>query len=197
MEWKQPATTKKWVVPGFTDGEGDHAHGAAALRLKHEGEQLAEAGQHGAALARLDAAAAEAEEGGDRGLLARVHEMRAQLLLLLERWWDSVQAAERAAAADPTWAQAWQTLGRAQLDFGELHLAQRSLQRAAQLEPSLEGLQEDAAYVAAQLQRREAMPAAQLGTDREGNTVLRDGEVLLGGHCQCQCHCQCNKPTNK
>jgi len=45
-----------------------------------------------------------------------------QVLLELEEVFPAVQAAEKAVQLDPTWAIAKQTLGRAQLGMGEVHM---------------------------------------------------------------------------
>lgn len=43
-----------------------------------------------------------------------------QVFLQLDRYWDAVQCATQAAALDADWADAFLTLGRAQLGLGEV-----------------------------------------------------------------------------
>ena len=45
-----------------------------------------------------------------------------QVLLELEEVYPAVRAAETAVQLEPTWAIARQTLGRAQLGMGEVHM---------------------------------------------------------------------------
>jgi len=51
-----------------------------------------------------------------------------QVLLELNRAWDSVQSAAAAAAAAPSWPEAHVTLGRAQLNLGEARCSEGLLQ---------------------------------------------------------------------
>jgi len=45
-----------------------------------------------------------------------------QVLLELNELFPAVSAAEQAVTLDPTWAVAWQTLGRAQSGLGEIEM---------------------------------------------------------------------------
>ena len=45
-----------------------------------------------------------------------------QVLLELNELFPAVKAAEQAVVLDPTWAVAWQTLGRAQISLGEIEM---------------------------------------------------------------------------
>lgn len=49
-----------------------------------------------------------------------------QALLELSEVFPAVQAAERAVELEPTWSVARQTLGRAQLGLGEVHMVRAS-----------------------------------------------------------------------
>ena len=65
----------------------------------------------------------------DLGDIAALHEMKAQALMEVEEYFAAVEAAEAAVAAAPLWVPAWETLGRARLNFGEVDLAVVALER--------------------------------------------------------------------
>ncbi|XP_015161107.1 tetratricopeptide repeat protein 33-like [Solanum tuberosum] len=68
----------------------------------------------------------------DRAIL---HEQKAQILLELGETWKALQAATRATELEPSWGEAWVTLGRAQLNYGEPDSAIESLDRALAIKP--------------------------------------------------------------
>ncbi|KAG4963321.1 hypothetical protein JHK85_040773 [Glycine max] len=72
-----------------------------------------------------------------------VHEQKAQVLLEIGDAWNALKAATRATELDPSWAEAWVTLGRAQLNFGEPNNAIESFDRALALKPDYEEAQDD------------------------------------------------------
>nr|KAG5709627.1 hypothetical protein BaRGS_001677 [Batillaria attramentaria] len=89
---------------------------AKGQRLRAEGATLAEAERYWEAISRWD-----------EGLLitpsdSKMLEMKAQALMALGEPFAAVQAAEQAVRAEPTWWVARQTLGRAQLNLGEVKL---------------------------------------------------------------------------
>ncbi|XP_059277908.1 uncharacterized protein LOC132032144 [Lycium ferocissimum] len=63
----------------------------------------------------------------DRAIL---HEQKAQILLELGETWKALKAATRATELEPSWGEAWVTLGGAQLNYGEPDSAIESLDRA-------------------------------------------------------------------
>lgn len=69
------------------------------------------------------------------------------MFLQLERYWDAVQCATRATELDSNWAEAFLTLGRAQLGLGEAELALQSMDTALQLKPALEEAEAEMAEV--------------------------------------------------
>ena len=56
------------------------------------------------------------------------------MYLELGRDYEALKAATRATQLSPTMAEAFLTLGRAQLNYGEPQLAQQSLERVLQLQ---------------------------------------------------------------
>ncbi|XP_031173689.1 tetratricopeptide repeat protein 33 isoform X1 [Sander lucioperca] len=111
---------------------------AKSKRLKDEGAMLAEHGRHWEAIKKLDEAI---QLTPDNPLL---YEMKSQVLTILQEVFPAVKAAEMAVKFRPLWWEGWQTLGRAQLNLGEVDLAVRSFQVAIHLCPSERSLwQED------------------------------------------------------
>ncbi|XP_016443386.1 uncharacterized protein LOC107768751 isoform X2 [Nicotiana tabacum] len=88
------------------------------------GNKLAEDGKYREALGKWEAAILLMP---DRAIL---HEQKAQILLELGETWNALKAATRATELEPSWAEAWITLGRAQLNYGEPDSAIESLDRA-------------------------------------------------------------------
>ncbi|CAE5964425.1 unnamed protein product [Arabidopsis arenosa] len=97
-------------------------HLAEAIRA--QGDKLAEEGKYQEALGKWEAALNLVPED------AVLHEQKAQVLLELGDAWKALKAATRATEIDPSWAEAWTTLGRAQLNFGEPHSVIRSFESA-------------------------------------------------------------------
>lgn len=61
----------------------------------------------------------------------------------LEQFFTAIEWAERATKLDPAWPDAFLTLARAQINFGELELALATLQRASKLKTDDLELQKD------------------------------------------------------
>ena len=104
---------------------------AAATRLQDEGTTLAEAGNLDAALRKWDAALALAPSQHS------THELRAQALLALEKYWPAIQSAEQAVSLCPSFGPGWLTLGRAQLNFGEFAKAAESFSKLEEVDAGL------------------------------------------------------------
>ncbi|XP_071768086.1 tetratricopeptide repeat protein 33 [Centroberyx gerrardi] len=145
---------------------------AKSKRLKEEGAALAEQGRHWEAVKKWDEAI---QLTPDDPLL---YEMKSQVLTTLQEVFPAVKAAEMAVKLRPLWWEGWQTLGRAQLNLGEVDLAVRSFQVAIHLCPSERTLwQEDLAW-AGRLQQQQW--AAQEKSRQEEETqklILRAPEL--------------------
>ncbi|XP_023678836.1 tetratricopeptide repeat protein 33 isoform X1 [Paramormyrops kingsleyae] len=99
-------------------------------RLKEEGSLLAEEGRPWEAIKRWEEAIQMTPED------ATLYEMKSQVLSHLQEVFPAVRAAEMAVKLRPLWWEARQTLGRAQLNMGEVDLAVRSFQVAVHLCPA-------------------------------------------------------------
>ncbi|CAH3014514.1 unnamed protein product [Porites evermanni] len=61
--------------------------------------------------------------------------MKSQVLLELHELFPAIQAAEKAVSLNPHWFVAHQTLGRAQMGFGDTEMGVKSFSRAVHLQP--------------------------------------------------------------
>ncbi|XP_040013851.1 tetratricopeptide repeat protein 33 [Xiphias gladius] len=114
---------------------------AKSKRLQEEGVLLAEEGRHWEAIKKWDEAIQLTPEN------PLLYEMKSQVLTILQEVFPAVKAAEMAVKFRPLWWEGWQTLGRTQLNLGEVDLAVRSFQVAIHLCPSEHTLwQEDLAW---------------------------------------------------
>ncbi|KAJ0057204.1 hypothetical protein NL108_002141 [Boleophthalmus pectinirostris] len=116
-------------------------------RLKDEGALLAEQGRHWDAIKKWDEAIQLTPENPS------LYEMKSQVLTILHEVFPAVKAAEMAMKLRPLWWEAWQTLGRAQLNLGEIDLAVRSFQIAIHLCPSEVSLWQEDLQWACRLQK--------------------------------------------
>eukprot|EP00897_Mesotaenium_endlicherianum_P009835 jgi/Mesen1/8880/ME000532S08275 len=123
-------------------------------KLLQDGNQLAEAGGFAAALSRWETALAMAPRH------AILHEQKAQLLMETGSSWAAVQAATRATELKPEWADAWLTLARAQLNYGEPGLALESARAALLLQPGSAEIQGELQRAQRHAQRQRQVEAA-------------------------------------
>ncbi|XP_033844943.1 tetratricopeptide repeat protein 33 [Periophthalmus magnuspinnatus] len=117
-------------------------------RLKEEGALLAQQERHWEAIKKWDEAIQLTPENPS------LYEMKSQVLTILHEVFPAVKAAEMAVKLRPLWWEAWQTLGRAQLNLGEVDLAVRSFQIAIHLCPSEVSLWQDDLQWACRLQKQ-------------------------------------------
>ncbi|KAM0840810.1 hypothetical protein ACQ4PT_059411 [Festuca glaucescens] len=100
-----------------------------AQSLQHQGNKLAEEGKYHEALSKWEASLSLIPDN------AIIHEQKAQVLLELGDAWCALTAATSATEVEPSWPEAWVTLGRAQLNFGEPDKAIESFDRALAIKP--------------------------------------------------------------
>ncbi|XP_078476969.1 tetratricopeptide repeat protein 33 isoform X1 [Lampetra fluviatilis] len=112
-------------------GDGDDGTSVTlrCCELRDEGARLAESGSLREALRLWDTAIAMTTND------AKIHEMKAQVLMELGEWFQAVQSAHRSVSMCACWAPAWLTLARAQLNLGEPAMAVRSFSVGLHLEP--------------------------------------------------------------
>ncbi|KAI4307216.1 hypothetical protein L6164_030427 [Bauhinia variegata] len=106
-------------------------------QFQAEGDKLAEEGNYREALGKWETAITLTPE------VAALHEQKAQVLLEIGDAWNALKAATRATELEPSWAEAWVTLGRAQLNFGEPDSAIESFDRALAVKPDSEEARDD------------------------------------------------------
>ncbi|XP_068609192.1 tetratricopeptide repeat protein 33 [Brachionichthys hirsutus] len=145
---------------------------AKSRRLREEGEQLAERGRHWEAIKKWDEAVQLTPDNPD------LYEMKSQVLTILQEVFPAVKEAEMAVKLRPLWWVGWQTLGRAQLNLGEVDLAVRSFQIAVHLCPSERPLwQEDLAW-AHRLQKQHAAEAEKTRQEEEAQRQILNAPEL-------------------
>ncbi|XP_047424909.1 tetratricopeptide repeat protein 33 isoform X2 [Mugil cephalus] len=141
-------------------------------RLKDEGALLAEQGRHWEAIKKWDEAI---QLTPDNPLL---YEMKSQVLTILQEVFPAVKAAEMAVKFRPLWWEGWQTLGRAQLNLGEVDLAVRSFQVAIHLCPSELTLWQEDLNWALTLKKQNAATREKIRQEEETkNSILNAPEL--------------------
>lgn len=136
-----------------------------AESFREQGNKLAEDGKYREALGRWEAALTLMP---DR---AAVHEQKAQVLLEIGEAWNALKAATRATELEPSWAEAWITLGRAQLNFGEPDNAIESFDRALAIKPDSVEAQDDRQTALHLVKKRKQLQSSSL-SDTENRYVV-------------------------
>ncbi|KAM9307294.1 tetratricopeptide repeat protein 33 [Pholidichthys leucotaenia] len=145
---------------------------AKSKRLKDEGALLAEQGRHWEAIKKWDEAI---QLTPDNPLL---YEMKSQVLTILHEVFPAVKAAEMAVKFRPLWWEGWQTLGRAQLNLGEVDMAIKSFQVAIHLCPSERPLWEEDLAWARTLRRQQLATKEKIRQQEETkNQILNAPEL--------------------
>ncbi|GAB4844117.1 hypothetical protein Ancab_037424 [Ancistrocladus abbreviatus] len=107
---------------------------------------------------------------------ALIHEQKAQVLLEVGDAWAALKAATRATELEPSWAEAWVTLGRAQLNFGEPDSAIESFDKALALKPESTEAQDDKQVALHLVKRRKQLHSSGVGSNTSRYVV---GDKLL------------------
>ncbi|KAL2317852.1 hypothetical protein Fmac_031728 [Flemingia macrophylla] len=146
-----------------------HPHQTHATQLATEfqalGDKLAMDGKYREALGKWEAALALTPD------VPVLHEQKAQVLLEIGDAWNAVKAATRATELKPSWAEAWVTLGRAQLNFGEPDNAIESFDRALALKPDYEEAQDDRRTASHLVKKRKQLHSSGL-SDTQNRYVV-------------------------
>ncbi|XP_076014823.1 tetratricopeptide repeat protein 33 [Genypterus blacodes] len=141
-------------------------------RLKDEGALLAEEGRHWEAVKKWDEAI---QLTPDNPLL---YEMKSQVLTILQEVFPAVKVAEMAVRLRPLWWEGFRTLGRAQLNLGEVDLAVRSFQTAVHLWPSDLTLWQDDLAWALRLQKQHLAAKEKLRQEEEAQKQILSAPEL-------------------
>ncbi|XP_062159094.1 uncharacterized protein LOC133866551 [Alnus glutinosa] len=140
-----------------------------AKQLAHsfqaQGNKLAEDGKYREALGKWEAALTLMPES------AVLHEQKAQVLLEIGDSWNALKAATRATELEPSWAEAWITLGRAQLNFGEPDSAIESFDKASAIKPGYGEAQQDKQTALHLVKRRKQLHSAGLSSTQNRYVV--------------------------
>ncbi|KAJ9166721.1 hypothetical protein P3X46_021428 [Hevea brasiliensis] len=131
-----------------------------AESFQAQGNKLAEDGKYREALGKWEAALNLMPES------AVLHEQKAQVLLEIGDAWNALKAATRATELEPSWAEAWITLGRAQLNFGEPDSAIESFDKALAIKPYSEEAKDDRQTALLLVKRRKQLHSSGLNTDK-------------------------------
>uniref|UniRef100_A0A3P9QDK8 Tetratricopeptide repeat domain 33 n=2 Tax=Poecilia reticulata TaxID=8081 RepID=A0A3P9QDK8_POERE len=145
---------------------------AKSKRLKEEGTLLAEEGRHWEAIKKWDEAIQLTPDSSP------LYEMKSQVLTILHEVFPAVKAAEMAVKLRPLWWEGWQTLGRAQLNLGEVDLAVRSFQIAIHLCPSERSLWQDDLKWAWTLQKQQLATKEKIRREEETRKQILNAPEL-------------------
>ncbi|XP_034675169.1 tetratricopeptide repeat protein 33 isoform X2 [Vitis riparia] len=174
-EAEQPTSTMEAKVEEEGEFRGlktlDSSDGPSAQQLadsfQAQGDKLAEGGKYREALGKWETALTLMPGK------AVLHEQKAQVLLEIGDAWNALKAATRATELEPSWAEAWITLGRAQLNFGEPDIAIKSFDRALAIKPNSEEAQDDRKSAFHLVKRRKQLHSSGL-SDTENRFVVGD-----------------------
>ncbi|XP_015771987.1 PREDICTED: tetratricopeptide repeat protein 33-like [Acropora digitifera] len=102
---------------------------AKSKRLEEEGVSLAEQERYWEAITRWNEAIGLTPKN------EKLQEMKSQVLLELHELFPAIEAAEKAVSLNPCWFVAYQTLGRAQMGYGDVEMGVKSFSKAIHLNP--------------------------------------------------------------
>ncbi|CAI9115542.1 OLC1v1016466C2 [Oldenlandia corymbosa var. corymbosa] len=157
------------MVDAVVIPEEDADHKKLSRMFEEQGNKLAENGHFREALGKWESAITLTPER------AVLHEQKAQVLLELGETWSSVKAATRATELEATWAEAWITLGRAQLNFGEPDSAIESFDRALAIKPDSEEALDDRKTAGNLIKKRKQLHSGGLSISNNRFAVGENG----------------------
>ncbi|CAF2223009.1 hypothetical protein HID58_028858 [Brassica napus] len=141
------------------DGRLDLEAKKLADSFRAQGDKLAEEGRYEEALGKWEAALNIGPQN------AIIHEQKAQVFLEIGDPWKALMAATRSTELDPSWAEAWTTLGRAQLNFGEPDSAISSFETALSINAESKEAKEDLQAAKQLIKKREQLQTSGQDTD--------------------------------
>uniref|UniRef100_A0A0D9VH06 Uncharacterized protein n=1 Tax=Leersia perrieri TaxID=77586 RepID=A0A0D9VH06_9ORYZ len=136
-----------------------------AESLQQQGNKLAEEGKYHEALGKWEAALTLMPDN------AILHEQKAQILLEVGDAWRALTAVTRATELDPLWPEAWVTLGRAQLNFGEPDSAVASFDKALAIKPDNDEAKSDRETAARLVKKRGQLHSSGMSANKRRFTV--------------------------
>ncbi|KAK3158179.1 hypothetical protein QOZ80_2AG0133860 [Eleusine coracana subsp. coracana] len=138
--------------------------------LQRQGNKLAEEGKFHEALGKWETALTLTPDN------TILHEQKAQVLLEVGDAWRALTSASRATKLDPLWPEAWVTLGRAQLNFGEPDSAILSFDKALALKPDYNDAKSDRETAARLVKKRGQLHSTGLSANKRRFTVGENSE---------------------
>ncbi|KAL2513101.1 Tetratricopeptide repeat (TPR)-like superfamily protein [Abeliophyllum distichum] len=139
-------------------GNDDENTQSLGEEYEAQGNKLAQDGNYREALGKWESAIILLPER------AVLHEQKSQVLLELGESWHALKAATRATVLEPTWAEAWITLGRAQLNFGEPDCAIESFDKALAIKPDSVEAKDDRQTASHLVKRRKQLHSTGLSS---------------------------------
>ncbi|XP_077249775.1 tetratricopeptide repeat (TPR)-like superfamily protein [Tasmannia lanceolata] len=140
--------------------------------FQSQGNRLAEDGRYREALVKWEGALTLMPER------AVLHEQKAQVLLEIGDVWNALRAATRATELEPSWAEAWITLARTQLNYGEPDASVESFDRALAIKPDSEEARDDRDIALHLVKRRKQLHSSGLTSVTEIRYKVGDkGEI--------------------
>ncbi|KAL7117883.1 hypothetical protein ACP275_03G100500 [Erythranthe tilingii] len=138
--------------------EEDEKRKNLAQDFESQGNKLAEEGKYRQALGKWESAITLMPSK------AVLHEQKAQVLLELGEAWTALKAATRATQLEPEWGEAWITLGRAQLNYGEPDCAIESFDKALAIKPDCAEAKDDRQTALHLVKRRKQLHSTGLSS---------------------------------
>ncbi|KAL8059570.1 hypothetical protein ABFX02_03G096500 [Erythranthe guttata] len=138
--------------------EEDEKRKNLAQDFESQGNKLAEEGKYRQALGKWESAITLMPSK------AVLHEQKAQVLLELGEAWTALKAATRATELEPKWGEAWITLGRAQLNYGEPDCAIESFDKALAIKPDCTEAKDDRQTALHLVKRRKQLHSTGLSS---------------------------------